>query len=111
MATGTGVDHALSPRTRDRTHRRPRIPDAFLNGLVGDHEPSHHRKDKSDDKDKDRKRKKKKDKERRKKEGKEERRSVLTGKKIKLKVEKEEGDDEREANRQDLLQFLNSTFE
>jgi len=35
----------------------------------------------------------------------------LTGKKIKLKVKKEKGDDERDANRQDLLKFLNSTFE
>jgi hypothetical protein len=40
-----------------------------------------------------------------------ERRSVLTGKKIKLKVKKDKGDHERDANRKDLLQFLNSAFE
>ena len=54
-------------------------------------------------------------------------RSVLTGKKvkldisslhlttcpmqIKLRVKKERGDDEREANRQELLEFLNSAYE
>ncbi|KZP22141.1 hypothetical protein FIBSPDRAFT_492826 [Athelia psychrophila] len=47
IAIDTGVVRALSPRTRDRTHRRPRIPDALLNGLAGDHErvraPVHHR--------------------------------------------------------------------
>ncbi|KAJ7601053.1 hypothetical protein C8J56DRAFT_1074908 [Mycena floridula] len=47
----------------------------------------------------------------RRKERKEERRSALTGKRIKLKVKKEKGDEERDANRKDLLQFLNSTFE
>jgi hypothetical protein len=31
--------------------------------------------------------------------------------KIKLKVRKEKGDHERDANREQLLQFLNSTFE
>jgi len=41
----------------------------------------------------------------------EERRSVLTGKKIKLKVKKDKGDHERDANRKDLLHFLNSAFE
>jgi len=55
--------------------------------------------------------KKRKDKERKKDKSREERRSVLTGKKIKLKVHKDAGDHERDANRQDLLQFLNSTFE
>jgi len=59
---------------------------------------------------------------------KESRRSVLTGKKvkldmwpvsfltprsmqIKLKVKKSRGDEERDANRQELLQFLNSAYE
>ncbi|KAG7450210.1 uncharacterized protein BT62DRAFT_497492 [Guyanagaster necrorhizus] len=77
---------------------------------------------------KDRKRGKGKEKDRKKDKDKEGRRSVLTGKKvssllspvpsyltvvsqIKLKVKKDKGDDEREANRKDLLQFLNSTFE
>ncbi|KAJ3564194.1 hypothetical protein NP233_g8456 [Leucocoprinus birnbaumii] len=39
------------------------------------------------------------------------RRSVLTGKKIKLKVKKDKGDDERDAKRQELLKFLNSAYE
>jgi len=40
-----------------------------------------------------------------------EKRSVLTGKKIKLKVKKDRGDEERDAKRQELLKFLNSAFE
>lgn len=35
----------------------------------------------------------------------------MTGKKIKLKVKMDADDHARDANRQDLLQFLNSTFE
>ncbi|KAK0245930.1 hypothetical protein EDD85DRAFT_38497 [Armillaria nabsnona] len=69
------------------------------------------RKHKDRDYERDRKKGKSKEKDRKKDKDKEERRSVLTGKKIKLKVRKEKGDDEREANRKDLLQFLNSTFE
>lgn len=41
----------------------------------------------------------------------ESKRSVLTGKKIKLKVKKDRGDDERDAKRQELLKFLNSAYE
>ncbi|KAJ7089739.1 hypothetical protein B0H15DRAFT_839020 [Mycena belliarum] len=67
-------------------------------------------KDKDDDEDEEdrKRRRRRKERERSKEKEKEERRSVLTGKKIKLKVKKEKGDDEREANRRDLLQFLNS---
>ncbi|KAG0696768.1 hypothetical protein DFH29DRAFT_1004291 [Suillus ampliporus] len=69
------------------------------------------RKSKSKHRDKDRDKKHKKYKERDKAKDKEERRSVLTGKKIKLKVHKDARDLEMDANRQNLLQFLNSTCE
>ncbi|KAF8629010.1 hypothetical protein AX17_005866 [Amanita inopinata Kibby_2008] len=61
----------------------------------------------------ERKRKKKDNtkKEKSKKKDKEERRSILTGKKIKLKVKKDKQDHERDANRLQLLQFLNSAYE
>ncbi|KAG6916971.1 hypothetical protein DXG01_004399 [Tephrocybe rancida] len=92
-------------RSRSREHKRSSKSDRD-------------RKGKSRDKDRDRersasreRRKRRKEKERKKDKDKEERRSVLTGKKIKLKVKKEKGDHERDKNRQDLLQFLNSTFE
>ena len=39
-----------------------------------------------------------------------ERRSVITGKKLKLKVKKSTADREREANRKQLLQFLNAQY-
>lgn len=42
---------------------------------------------------------------------KEERRSVITGKVIKLKVKKTAADKEREANRKNLLQFLNAQYD
>lgn len=35
---------------------------------------------------------------------------LLMLKQIKLRVHKDKGDHERDANREDLLQFLNSTF-
>ncbi|KAG1730386.1 uncharacterized protein EDB91DRAFT_1085446 [Suillus paluster] len=69
------------------------------------------RKSKSKHRDKDRDRKHKKHRDRDKAKDKEERRSVLTGKKIKLKVHKDARDLEMDANRQSLLQFLNSTCE
>ncbi|KAL5504821.1 hypothetical protein ACEPAH_7484 [Sanghuangporus vaninii] len=40
-----------------------------------------------------------------------ERRSILTGKKIKMKVHKTAEDHERDAKREELLKFLNSTYE
>ncbi|KAN0101276.1 hypothetical protein V8E55_001260 [Tylopilus felleus] len=55
--------------------------------------------------------KKKRPKDKEKTRDKDERRSVLTGKRIKLKVRKDSRDLEMDANREDLLQFLNSTFE
>ncbi|KAF8124124.1 hypothetical protein EV363DRAFT_1454891 [Boletus edulis] len=64
------------------------------------------RKSKCKEKDRERKRRHR-DKD--KKKDKEEKRSVLTGKKIKLKVHKDSRDLEMDANREDLLQFLNST--
>ncbi|KAJ8520653.1 hypothetical protein ONZ45_g2572 [Pleurotus djamor] len=71
------------------------------------------RHDSGSDDESERRRKKRKDKKR--KEGKgrhaDEKRSVLTGKKIKLKVHMDKEDHERDANRRDLLQFLNSAFE
>ncbi|PPQ83562.1 hypothetical protein CVT26_003880 [Gymnopilus dilepis] len=66
------------------------------------------------ERDRDRKKRRRKDKEKKKDKDKEEgpeRRSILTGKKIKLKVKKDKADHERDANRKDLLQFLNSAFE
>ncbi|OJA12358.1 hypothetical protein AZE42_04330 [Rhizopogon vesiculosus] len=60
------------------------------------------------DKDREKKHKKRKDRDSAKDK---ERRSVLTGKKIKLKVHKDARDLEMDANRQNLLQFLNSTYE
>ena len=42
---------------------------------------------------------------------KEERRSIITGKVIKLKVKKTAADKEREANRKHLLQFLNAQYD
>ncbi|PFH46903.1 hypothetical protein AMATHDRAFT_68849 [Amanita thiersii Skay4041] len=63
--------------------------------------------------ERERRKRKKKDKKRKdkKRKDKEEKRSVLTGKKIKLKVKKDKADQERDVNREELLQFLNSTFE
>ncbi|KAG1894771.1 uncharacterized protein F5891DRAFT_1194924 [Suillus fuscotomentosus] len=69
------------------------------------------RKSKSKHREKDRDKKYKKHKDRDNGKDKDERRSVLTGKKIKLKVHKDARDLEMDANRQNLLQFLNSTCE
>ncbi|KAF8628784.1 hypothetical protein AX15_003723 [Amanita polypyramis BW_CC] len=65
----------------------------------------------SGERERKRKRKDKKRKDKSRKKDKEERRSILTGKKIKLKVKKERGDHERDVNRQELLQFLNAAYE
>ncbi|KAF9788273.1 hypothetical protein BJ322DRAFT_1048047 [Thelephora terrestris] len=59
-------------------------------------------------KDKKRKRGEKRSETRRESE-KDVRRSILTGKKIKLKVHKDAADLERDSNREELLQFLNSS--
>ncbi|KAJ3505866.1 hypothetical protein NLJ89_g7190 [Agrocybe chaxingu] len=67
-------------------------------------------RDRSGSRERDKKRRKRRDKEKAKEKG-EEKRSILTGKKIKLKVKKDKGDHERDANRKDLLQFLNSAYE
>ncbi|KAJ3476257.1 hypothetical protein NLI96_g11279 [Meripilus lineatus] len=69
------------------------------------------RRHRDKDKDKDRGGRKRKEKHRAAERSGEERRSVLTGKKIKLKVHKGADDIERDANRADLLQFLNSAYE
>ncbi|KAG2047186.1 hypothetical protein BDR06DRAFT_1014110 [Suillus hirtellus] len=69
------------------------------------------RKSKSKHREKDRDKKYRKHKDRDNGKDKDERRSVLTGKKIKLKVHKDARDLEMDANRQNLLQFLNSTCE
>ncbi|CAA7269696.1 unnamed protein product [Cyclocybe aegerita] len=67
-------------------------------------------RDRSGSRERDKKRRKRRDKDKAKEKG-EEKRSILTGKKIKLKVKKDKGDHERDANRKDLLQFLNSAYE
>ncbi|KAG2134163.1 uncharacterized protein EDB93DRAFT_1254594 [Suillus bovinus] len=69
------------------------------------------RKSKSKHREKDRDKKHKRHRDRDNAKDKDERRSVLTGKKIKLKVHKDARDLEMDANRQNLLQFLNSTCE
>ncbi|KAH8077736.1 hypothetical protein BXZ70DRAFT_962318 [Cristinia sonorae] len=61
--------------------------------------------------DRDSKRRRKKEKERKKERKSSERRSVLTGQKIKLKVHKDATDLEMDAKREDLLKFLNSMHE
>ncbi|EJT96545.1 hypothetical protein DACRYDRAFT_120038 [Dacryopinax primogenitus] len=61
---------------------------------------------------KEREREKRKEKKKARKESdKDERRSVLTGKKIKLKVHKDAEDVERDKRRENLLQFLNSAYD
>ncbi|KAJ7355619.1 hypothetical protein DFH08DRAFT_955084 [Mycena albidolilacea] len=105
-----GKDHDASSSTRDRksSKRKNRDGEDDDEGSTRDRK-SHKRRsrDKDDSDEEDRKRRKRR-KERERSKDKEERRSVLTGKKIKLKVKKEKGDEERDANRQDLLRFLNS---
>ncbi|EJD07752.1 uncharacterized protein FOMMEDRAFT_150294 [Fomitiporia mediterranea MF3/22] len=71
-----------------------------------------HRKARGKDRKDKEKRGRSKDKERRKRSrSPDAKRSVLTGKKIKMKVHKTADDLERDAKRQELLTFLNSTFE
>lgn len=76
--------------------------------------PNHRSRSRSDSRDIRKSKSKHREKDRDKKHkdrDKDERRSVLTGKKIKLKVHKDARDLEMDANRQNLLQFLNSTCE
>jgi len=68
----------------------------------------HSEKGKDREKEKDRHKEKKR--KRRDREEREERRSVLTGKKIRLKVHKDAADYERDKKRADLLEFLNSAY-
>ncbi|KAF8577874.1 hypothetical protein K439DRAFT_522894 [Ramaria rubella] len=81
-------------RHRDRSRSRDRDPRGSKHSSSSKHKDKHrssHKKRKDEDKY--------------------ERRSVLTGKKIKLKVHKDAADHERDANRESLLQFLNSAYE
>ncbi|KAF8148665.1 hypothetical protein B0H34DRAFT_736478 [Crassisporium funariophilum] len=91
-------------RSRSRSRERSRSKHSSRKHGDGDKRKRKH-KERSDSRDRKRHRVQEKA---RKKE--EDRRSVLTGKKIKLKVKKDKGDHQRDANREDLLQFLNSTF-
>ncbi|KAJ3555311.1 hypothetical protein NM688_g2647 [Phlebia brevispora] len=96
--------------TRLRRHRhtrsRSRSHSPRRHSRTKDHS-RHRSRERERDRDKKHRDKKKKDKHRSEKHS-EERRSVLTGKKIKLKVHKSAADLERDANREHLLQFLNS---
>ncbi|KAF6758909.1 hypothetical protein DFP72DRAFT_1064414 [Ephemerocybe angulata] len=87
----------LLPRLREDS--RSRSPE---------HSSHRKRKHRSHSRDKDRKKHRHREKSGHRE--KDERRSVLTGKKIKLKVKKGREDIERDANREDLLRFLNSTL-
>ncbi|TCD60238.1 hypothetical protein EIP91_010514 [Steccherinum ochraceum] len=89
--------------SHSRRHKRDRDEDDDDNGGRDKEERKRRKKSKSKDKDKDRKR--------RKQSKESERRSVLTGHKIKLKVHKDAADLEMDANREDLLKFLNSVHE
>ena len=111
------------------SHSLLRMPGASRARLKSSLSPFSRNKDKDKDKDKDRGSRKRKEKHRTAEGSGEERRSVLTGKKvsllcflavyvhvdhlhqIKLKVHKGADDLERDANRADLLQFLNSAYE
>ncbi|KAG8220633.1 hypothetical protein J3R82DRAFT_2898 [Butyriboletus roseoflavus] len=93
-------------RSRSRSYERSR--NCHRSGSRSRSHERERRRPTHKEKDRDRK-KRHKDKD--KKREKDEKRSVLTGKKIKLKVHKDSRDLEMDANRQDLLQFLNSTFE
>ncbi|KAJ6561208.1 hypothetical protein DFH09DRAFT_1160762 [Mycena vulgaris] len=100
-----GKRHATSSADRDEYSRDK----DYEGSSTRDRKSSKRRsRDKDDDEDEEDRERRRRRKERERSKDKEERRSVLTGKKIKLKVKKEKGDDEREANRRDLLQFLNS---
>ncbi|KAH7918160.1 hypothetical protein BV22DRAFT_915578 [Leucogyrophana mollusca] len=96
--------HHSRSRSRSRSHSRDRHRRRSKN------KDKEREKDRDREREKKRKREKERDRERRKSD-KDERRSILTGKKIKLKVHKDARDHEMDANRQNLLQFLNSTFE
>ncbi|TFK23724.1 hypothetical protein FA15DRAFT_757020 [Coprinopsis marcescibilis] len=97
--------HSPRSRSRDRSSKKDKHRSTSKDGRKSK------KRDRSDSRDRDRKRRRKRESKRDRESDREERRSVLTGKKIKLKVKKDRGDHERDANRQDLLQFLNSTFE
>ncbi|KAF9527925.1 hypothetical protein CPB83DRAFT_894865 [Crepidotus variabilis] len=102
-------------RTRDRHHHDSSSSSESSDDGGGSsrHKKRKHRdRERLGSRERDRKKRKKKDKEsRRKDKDGDERRSVLTGKKIKLKVKKDKGDHERDANREKLLKFLNSAYE
>ncbi|KAI9461123.1 hypothetical protein HD554DRAFT_1531693 [Boletus coccyginus] len=96
------------PKSRSRSHSYERSRTRRRSRSRSRSHERERRKSKYKEKDNDRK-KRYKDKE--KKKDRDEKRSVLTGKKIKLKVHKDSRDLEMDANRENLLQFLNSTFE
>ncbi|KIM52169.1 hypothetical protein SCLCIDRAFT_18255 [Scleroderma citrinum Foug A] len=108
FVSSTVTDSSKRPERRSRHTSRSRSP-SYSRRRSKSRSRSREkdsRKSKRKDKERDRKGRRK---EKEKKKDKDERRSVLTGKKIKLKVHKGSKDLEMDANRQDLLQFLNST--
>ncbi|KIM47192.1 hypothetical protein M413DRAFT_23440 [Hebeloma cylindrosporum] len=111
--------HRHRSRSRSRSRERSRSKHYHRDDDAGEKRKRKHRH-RSESRERKRRKRKEKEKERERERDKEkekgrnreeERRSVLTGKKIKLKVKKDKGDHERDANRRDLLQFLNSAFE
>ncbi|KAI0027788.1 hypothetical protein K488DRAFT_74273 [Vararia minispora EC-137] len=98
------------PRSRSRSHSRSLSPRRQHRSPSRSRSYSPERKRHSSSKTKEREkdkdgRRKKKD-----KGDKEERRSILTGKKIKLRVDRDASDRERDKNRADLLRFLNAAY-
>jgi len=94
-----------SPHSSSKRKHRHRSRTRSRSGSTSSSEEREKKRKKKDKRKKDKSQKKDKDKD------KEERRSILTGKKIKLKVKKGREDHERDANRQELLQFLNAAYE
>ncbi|KAL5532152.1 hypothetical protein ACEPAF_5716 [Sanghuangporus sanghuang] len=95
-----------------RHRRRSPSSSSSSSSSVSSRSRSRDRHRKSRDKDrKGRKRSSRTKREKRKRSRSPERRSVLTGKKIKMKVHKTAEDHERDAKREELLKFLNSTYE
>lgn len=111
--SSSASEDSRRPSKRSRRQSRSHSPSRSTDRSRSKHKSKRKDKERNGDKERDKgkKRKKRKDKERKKDKDREERRSVLTGKKIKLKVHKDAADEERDANRQDLLSFLNSAFE
>ncbi|KAI8371435.1 uncharacterized protein BYT42DRAFT_616526 [Radiomyces spectabilis] len=108
-----GRSRSRSPADRHHSKRRSSRRSASVSSYESSDESSSssESEDEKEQRHKSKKHKSKKHKKSRKhKHDSAERRSAITGKKIKLKIRKTSDDKERDQNRSNLLQFLNSAF-